>query len=89
MERFDSILLCNWCRCFVLVAWNRTTFYNREIIINKKNKEFIFIVGARRFYSKIKVIRFEKISHIEICASPFESGGEIEAIKDTIYPNVA
>ena len=63
-------------------------FYNREIIIDKKKKEFIFIVGARRFYSRKKIIHFDKINHIEICASPFETGGDIEAIKDTIYLNL-
>jgi hypothetical protein len=65
-----------------LLLGSAPIFSNREIIIDKKKKELLFIVGARRFYSRIKIIPFKQINHIEIEGSPFDTN---ESWKDTIY----
>lgn len=60
-------------------------FSNREIIIDKNKKELLFIVGAKRFYSKKKIIPFNKISHIEIRDRSLKNDN---LVNDTIYLNL-
>ena len=57
-------------------------FSNRIIIIDKKKKEIMFVVGARRFYSKTKVIHFNQINHIEISDRTLQNE---KFVQDTIY----